>query len=193
LLKPPLPASGQSWLPLETYVVADAPTFPKHGPAIQVDASPWGGGAVLVVDETYLEHASVTWSSETAARFKVALGSPKGQTIWEYLVILLALDLWGDQFSSCGVAIMGDNLAALNGAISLKGKSELSRITREISWRKVRRRWRYACGHLPAEANEVADALSRLTAPAGNRKIFPSALAHSTPRAFVDPELLWVA
>jgi len=193
LLVPPVSAASPPLLPLETYVVADAPAISHAGPAIQVDASPWGGGAALVIDGAFVEHAAITWSSVTAARFKVALGSPKGQTTWEYLVILLALELWADRFRSTGIAVMGDNLAALNGAISLKGRSELSRITREMAWRKVRRGWRYACGHLPAECNEVADALSRLTAPAGNRKAFPRALARSLPRVFTDPELMWVS
>ena len=66
-------------------------------------------------------------------------------------------------------------------------------MTREVAWRKVRRGWFYACGHLPAEYNEVADALSRLSAPAGNRKEFPDALKASLARDFPDPESLWVS
>ena len=108
-------------------------------------------------------------------------------------MVLLALDLWADRFRATRVAVLGDNLAALNGAISLKGKSELNRITRELAWRKVRRGWRYACGHLPSEHNEIADSLSRLMAPEGNRKTFPAALAASRPRDFADPESLWVS
>ena len=112
--------------------------------------------------------------------------------MWEYMVIWLALELWGDQHRAEGLAILGDNIAALSGALSLKGKSGLSRITRELAWRKVRRGWRYACGHLPAERNDLADALSRLTAPKGNSKPFPAGLTASAPRQFPDPEVLWV-
>ena len=90
-----------------------------------------------------------------------------------------------------GVALLGDNLSALNGALSLKG-TRLSRITRELAWRKVRRGWRYACGHLLAERNELADAFSRLSAPAGNAKLFPAGLADTVMRRFPDPESLWV-
>ena len=89
--------------------------------------------------------------------------------------------------------MLGDNLAALGGALSFKGANELNRITREMAWRKVRGGWHYACGHLPAEHNEVADSLSRLAAPPGNRKDFPAALAASAPRDFLDPESLWVS
>ena len=102
--------------------------------------------------------------------------------MWEYMVILLSLELWGDRFRREGIAMLGDNLAELNGAISLKGKNELSRITRELAWRKVRRGWKYACGHLPAEHNELADSLSRLMAPDGNGKSFPVALSGTVAR-----------
>jgi hypothetical protein len=112
--------------------------------------------------------------------------------MWEYMVIWLALEVWGDRFRCEGLAILGDNIASLSGALALKGKSGLSRITRELAWRKVRRGWRYACGHLPAEHNGLADALSRLTAPSGNSKQFPASLTASAPRQFPDPEDLWV-
>ena len=112
--------------------------------------------------------------------------------MWEYMVVWLSLELWGDRFRSQGLALLGDNLAALNGALSLKGKAGLSRITRELAWRKVRRGWRYACGHLPAERNTLADALSRVSAPAENAKLFPAGLANSATRQFPDPESLWV-
>jgi len=193
LLRPPAHSSSAPWLPLETYVVNDLAPVSLDGPSIQLDASPWGGGAALVLQGKFAEHASIAWTARDAKRFRVELGSPRGQTTWEYLVVLLALDLWADRFRASGVALLGDNLAALNGAISLKGKSELNRITRELAWRKVRRGWHYACGHLPSEHNEIADALSRLTAPEGNRKIFPAALAASRARDFADPESLWVS
>ena len=112
--------------------------------------------------------------------------------MWEYMVVWLSLELWGDRFRSQGLALLSDNLAALNGALSLKGKAGLSRITRELAWRKVRRGWRYACGHLPAERNLLADALSRVSAPAENAKLFPAGLANSATRQFPDPESLWV-
>ena len=137
---------------------------------------------MLVENGAYLEHASITWSAECARRFKVELGSPKGQTTWEYLVVLLALEVWADRYRDVGVAILGDNLAAISGALALKGRADLSLVTREIAWRKVRRRWFYACGHLPAEFNDVADALSRLSAPEGNNKKFPPELASSRAR-----------
>jgi hypothetical protein len=193
LLKPPAARTAAPWLPLETYVVADLTPITVEGPCVQVDASPWGGGAALQIAGQYVEHASITWSPQTAKRFKVQIGSPRGQTIWEYMIILLALELWASRFRSAGLAVLGDNLAALGGALGLKGANELNRITREIAWRKVRGGWHYACGHLPSELNEVADSLSRTMAPRGNRKDFPRALSASTHRTFADPESLWTS
>jgi len=178
-------------LPLENYVKVRRDPITLAGPSVQVDASPWGGGAVLLIAGTPVEHASCTWSARTAKRFRVDLGSPRGQTAWEYLVILQALMLWGARYQAAGLAILGDNMAALNGAISLKGKSEIALITRELAWRKVRFGWHFACAHLPSEHNELADALSRLTAPRGNRKCFPPALRASAARLLPDPESLW--
>ena len=78
------------------------------------------------------------------------------------------------------MALLGDNTAALNAAVSYRGKNVLGLISREISWRKVRFGWRYAVGHLPSEHNLLADALSRLDTAAGSeRKDFPKELARA--------------
>ena len=65
------------------------------------------------------------------------------------------------------VAVLGDNTGALADAISLKGKGSLVAIARELSWRQAKRKWRFMVGHLPAELNRVADALSRVSDPKG--------------------------
>ena len=38
----------------------------------------------------------------------------------------------------------------------------MAAVAREIAWRQQRRGWAFRVGHLPAERNTVADALSRL-------------------------------
>ena len=66
----------------------------------------------------------------------------------------------------------------LHGATALKGKGSTRTAAREIAWRRVRHRWHFRCGHLPAESNAVADSLSRFSAiPA---KAFPLEVAHGT-------------
>ena len=70
----------------------------------------------------------------------------------------------GDRFRGQGLAVLGDSTAALQVAISLKSAKSLNTISREIAWRRVRHAWHYAVGHLPAELNVAADALSRVFA-----------------------------
>ena len=127
-----------------------------------------------------------------AEHLGVTIGLPAGQTTWEYLVILLALEIWAARFRSSGLLLLGDNLGALEGALNHRGRGDLSKITRELSWRQVRQAWLYAVAHLPSEANVVADRLSRLHAPAGSdRKSFPPELSGAT-RRIADPMALWI-
>ena len=79
---------------------------------------------------------------------------------------------------SWGLALLGDNIAALQLALSLKGKGALNTISREIAWRRCRHGWHYSVGHLAAEDNSLADALSRTSAPEGSdRKVNHEAFA----------------
>ena len=147
------------------------------GTSVQFDASPWGGGAVLCHNFVPISFIRMAWTKRWADRLGCTIGEPHGQTTWEFLTLLLAMLQWGTAYKDIGIAIVGDNTAALSAALSFKGRGGLTILTREFSWRKVRHRWRLATGHLPAEANTVADALSRLCAPAGHEsKAFPEAL-----------------
>ena len=57
----------------------------------------------------------------------------------------------------------GDNIAALQNAISLKAKGSMFIVAREVAWRHVCHRWRLRCEHLPAELNTIADSVSRFS------------------------------
>ena len=141
------------------------------------DASPWGGGAVLYKAQKPLAYMKIKWTNQWAKRLECTIGKPDGQTSWEYTMLLLTLLKWGSASSQEGLAMIGDNTASLTAAANLKGKGALTAISREIAWRKVRHQWRFAVGHLPSEANVVADALSRLSAPPGaEAKTFPAVL-----------------
>jgi len=189
LLKPPLPAS--EILPLEQVVSRRTPEIDRGVAAVQCDASTWGCGAVLLQHGKVVEWFACTWSAESADYLGIPLGRPEGQTAWEYLVVLLVLMVWGSRFAKPGLSIAGDNLAALNGALHLKGRSELYKITRELAWRKTRQGWKYEAGHLPTEHNKLSDALSRLAAPYGSdHKNMPEELL-SLPRASIPDESLW--
>jgi len=179
-------------IPLEQLVVLAPLEISSDAPRVRLDASPWGGGAILYLDDAPQEYFSVRWSSSVASRLRTSIGCPSGQTSWEYLIVLLALLVWASRFSATGVAILGDNLAALNGMLSLRGKNALTAITREVAWRKVRYGWRYAAGHLPSEHNGAADALSRLHAPEGSdKKCLPPELGSASEIDCPDIETIW--
>ena len=154
------------------------------------DASPWGGGAVLQRDKIPIRFMKITWNEVWAARLQCKIGRPEGQTTWEYVMLLLTLLKWGTETRQGGMALIGDNTASLSAAANLKGRGVLTAISRELSWRKVRHQWKFAVGHLPTEWNKVADALSRLAAPAGSEsKTFPPELegvTEETPPTFVE-------
>jgi len=190
LLKPPDPTAAL--LPLEQVVVEHRPDIDLEGPALHIDASPWGGGLVLHVGGKPVEYAEVRWRRRDAKKLKTSIGSPDGQTTWEYVVVLLGLLIWGSEHRETGLALLGDNLAALGGALSMKGRGSLSTVTRELAWRRVRFAWRYAAGHLPSEHNVLADALSRLHCPAGSeRKEFPPQLLSLKRRAAPELREIW--
>ena len=190
-MKPP-PDTCAPDLPLEQIVVAQIRPISRDAPEIQFDASPWGGGAVLMIAGSPAEYWAASWDADTASRLGVKVGQPHGQTAWEYLVALLSLIIWGVEFSCVGLRLLGDNLAALNGALSLRGRGGLTQITKEFAWGKVRFRWRFAAGHLPSEHNVLADALSRLDAEGPERKEFPTALRHASLRELPALGDLWV-
>ena len=189
LLRPP---AGVGLLPLEQVIRTNLTPLDPNTARIHFDASPWGGGAVLFRQGQPSEFMMTTWSRSTAATLGEVVGQPGGQTTWEYLTLYLSLLLWGSTFSATGLVIFGDNTGALSNAVSLKGKGSLARISREIAWRKVRYAWRFGVSHLPSEANTLADALSRVAAPAGSeKKQFPPELADVTRRGAPDPDSWW--
>jgi len=190
LLKPPLPTD--SLLHLETVVSRQRAAIDPTHACIQCDASLWGGGSVLFVQGRAREYICTAWSEASARRLGVEIGSAEGQTAWEYLILFLSLLCWADSFRDTGVACMGDNLASLSGILAMKGKSNLTKITRELAWRKCRQRWHYSAGHLPSERNTLADALSRVSAPSGaDAKAFPEELLRVPERKLPQESSWW--
>jgi len=146
-----------------------------------------------MIDGSPKEYAQVAWTPAVAKKLNASIGGSEGQTAWEYLMMFLALVLWASAFRETGLIVLGDNLAALSGILNLRGRKAITIVTRELSWRRVRYAWRYAAGHLPAEHNVLADALSRLDAPAGSEhKAFPAELRDVTRRPAPAFDELWV-
>ena len=150
------------------------------------DASVYGGGGVLRHPDGYVvEYFSIVWSEFDAPHLHVVPGDCRHQTFFESLTLLLVLLIWGDDFTTDALAILGDNVGALSTALSLAGRGSLLAVSRELSWRKARRKWSYEVGHLPSEHNVVADALSRVADPSGvpwPSEALSSALMKSCPK-----------
>ena len=79
------------------------------------------------------------------------------------LRLFLALLRYAELFP--GISVVGDNTASLQIALSGKAKKEIGALARELFLRKARGDWKFQVGHLPSEANGVADYLSRLSQP----------------------------
>ena len=88
--------------------------------------------------------------------------------------------------------MLGDNVAALQAALALTGRGSFNAVAKEIAWRKARRGWRFEVGHLPKEANLLADALSRQAAACPDPIAFPThALAAAKRAKCPDLRHLW--
>ena len=157
---------GCSWIaPLSHDVRASPLPAPDAAVlAFEFDASTTGGGGVLWTNGQPIRWWRTTWRAEDVhcieprARTEVS----DWQTFWEYLTLLMCLILWARPNEP--IAIIGDNTGSLQLAIDLNGSNGLLAISRELAWRRARNRWSYGAGHLPTEANSLADALSRMNA-----------------------------
>ena len=163
----PRPGEEEAF-PLEHFVVHRAPKISlSTATVVYFDASLWGGGAVLYEESVAQQWMEVPWTEIDLTALGLTAGNPADQTAFEYLMLFLVLDAWADRARRHGLAILGDNVAALQCAVSLRGRGPLNAISREISWRRLRRNWWYSVGHIPSEDNVFADALSRTAAPDG--------------------------
>ena len=96
------------------------------------------------------------------------------------LVLIWAVELWVEEQSSC--PILGDNTAALEEALTLKGKAAHQPLAQALAVIRGRQNIELIVAHLPSEENTAADALSRLAAPGDDHKPFPFAHVPHPPR-----------
>ena len=87
--------------------------------------------------------------------------------------------------------MLGDNVAALQEILDLKGKGLHAPVSQALSILLVARSLSLTVAHLPSEANTAADALSRQTEP-GNLKPWPfSPRQGAQVDEAVRPSTLW--
>ena len=134
-------------------------------PTLSFDASPWGGGGILWQNDKPIKYTHFVWSEFSLEVIKAKRGDCRGQTAFEFFTLFLVAVTFDAVLTETGALIRGDNLGALNVALSLGSTAPaMNCIARELAWRRIVKGWQYKLKHLPAELNDEADALSRLKA-----------------------------
>jgi len=143
---------------------------------IDLDASPWGLGGILRVDNSFLAWFSEPISSDDVAQFGFAVGDHRGQQTWECLATLVALRLWLSPWREVRIClrVRSDSTTALQLLLTLKSTgSGPNMIGRELSLDLAFGSYRpNVAAHLPGVANAGPDVLSRLMMP-DMHKAFP--------------------
>jgi len=157
---------------------------------IITDASPWGLGAVLVVQGVAKAFFGVALTVEDEVQLDIKIGEAACQQVVEALCILVALRTWADawKLSRCVFGVRSDSVSALSLLLFCRAKGPtVGRIAREVALDLAEGIYRPKVGsHIPGVLNVSADALSRLFVPDGSYQI-PDALAkvhrdHPPPR-----------
>ena len=156
---------------------------------MEIDASPWGGGGVLFENDRPVRYFSCVWRQGDFGERGVQIGTSAAQTYLEVLVLVLAVELWGRTLRP--TVDLGDNVPALQEALTLKGRGLQGELAQALSVLIVSRSLTITVGHLPTEANTAADALSRLAEPRGSKSnpfVGRSGVSQDFP---VRPSALW--
>ena len=132
---------------------------------IKVDASPWGLGAILLVDGVPQSWFSSELTDDDFSLFGHEQGSSSGQQTWECLALLVALRQWRDdwQHLRAVLEVRADSVASLTMAMSMKaGGRGPGIIARELALLLGDAEFRPSVlSHVPGIANVSADMLSR--------------------------------
>ena len=143
-----------------------------------------GGGGILWINGAPAKFTHFTCGETSFKVLKAVTGSADYQTSFEHLTLFIVVVTFDKILSTTGALIRGDNIGALNDALTLGSTAPgMNSIARELGWRRIISRWQYKLSHLPAERNDEADALSRLKAVPHRR--FPKKALGSA--VFVKP------
>ena len=169
----------------------DVATFANKGAKVTVmwDASPFGFGAVLIVNGNILEYLFDTPQTFETELLSLQVGNSESQQAMESLAGLVALRTWKPHwmFARTVLALRSDNIGALMLFGKLKTKSSRnSVIAREFALDLGDASFApQIVEHVPGFSNTICDNLSRLTDPTGHYRI-PGCLENS-PRVPCPP------
>jgi hypothetical protein len=146
-----------------------------------VDASPWGiGGVLFDAQARPISYFADTLTKEDEEILGAEIGRPDHMSLWEGLVILVALRLWNlsSDPRSVMVHVKSDSLSACQVMLKLVAKSpSMNQIACELALEFSESAHPPTIAeHVPGLSNTLADALSRLRAPSPAK--VPTALAN---------------
>ena len=144
---------------------------------------------MLFLDDLPVRCFACRWRERDFKGMNVTVGSSASQTFFEVLAVVLAIEVWCVDASP--TILLGDNVAALQETLDLKGKGPQEPLAQALALLRCSRTLRLTVAHLASEANLLADALSRQSEP-GNTKPWPfragSAVCVDKP---LRPSTLW--
>jgi hypothetical protein len=147
--------------------------------AITTDASPWGIGAWLSIDNVIIDYFADEVCADDVQRLSLTGRGSEDQQVLEALALLVSLRQWHDHWRNerAIIAVNSDNVAALTMASKLKAKSgSMSTIAREMALDIADSLYAPSIiSHLPGVLNGVADELSRKFVP-GREFVLPLCL-----------------
>jgi hypothetical protein len=164
----------QAFLQREAGAIVRIFTLEAHlgiGQKVQIstDASPWGFGAVLIIDDVPIEYYAEILSQDDLDTFHLSTADPAGQQVWEALAVLVSLRMWGAHWrrSRAVLEVRSDNVTALTLLTKMTVRGDgLTLIAREVALDIGLSIYRPAvAAHAPGISHKVADALSRKYAP----------------------------
>ena len=163
----------------------DLEAYLGMGPIVELalDASPWGLGGVLIIDNKPVSYFASQLSTLDFRRFEFEPGSPNGQQCWECLCALVALRLYRSRWKQKRIRLVvrGDSYCMLSLLLKLRpptSSPSLGLIAREIALDISESVYTPDLAtHVPGMSNTFPDALSREHEP-GKQFVLPDALLH---------------
>ena len=146
-------------------------SYMNTGPQVtlELDASPWGLGGVLVINSHPISWFASALSTEELSVLGIELGESAAQQTVEALAALVALRAWRHHWQNCRatVRVRSDSVSALVLALKLKTRGRAPGIiAKEIALDIASAQYMpHVAEHIPGVHNIVPDALSRKYQP----------------------------
>ena len=152
---------------------------------ITTDASPWGIGGWLAVNNRVIAYFADTISEDDCTVLQRERGCHTGQQAFEALALLVAYRLWCPLMKRqrSVLAVRNDNIGALTLMASLKTSGPaMGLIARELALDLAQSEYfPQVTSHLPGVANVTADVLSRQFDPNKQPYRVPFLVRHLSP------------